>query len=78
MIKRSIVLPNVLVGVDICWVKLKVFNTLINLETWKSSGSLKCKLKSHIIKKKNRQRNNIFNLIIKILNKTSAEPLGEW
>ena len=44
-------LPDVLVGVDICWVKLKVFNTLINLETWKSSGSLQCKLKSPIIKK---------------------------
>ena len=51
VIKKSIVLPDELVGVDICWVKLKVFNTLINLESWKSSGSLKCKLKSPIIKK---------------------------
>ena len=34
VIKKSIVLPDELVGVDICWVKLKVFNTLINLDTW--------------------------------------------
>ena len=53
VIKKSIVLPDVWVGVDICWVKIKVFNILINSDTLKFSGLLKCKLKSPIIKKSN-------------------------